>query len=408
LITGDIKANFSNKLQRMHTPDMSLKENIAVNRKETEEDSAGEIKQSELINASPEDKMMMSSEKPRKHKKDSHKSKEKNKKFEPVENEKEFTPSTSRYKVTKSDSSAGSSGEITKITLIATNDMHGMFESSKGLGGFANLAGTINQIREGKKHCLVMDVGDVAYNPPYSEKNRFSPITDIMNKMGYTVASPGNHQYQWESKRFGGVYGNPNPELVDNLFEMSKALNFPLVNCNTVLKQDGKRPDFLKPFIILDFNGIKVGVTGVCTTSMATKAHPYVAEDWKVISPAAALKETIPQMKQAGADLVIVLGHEGTGKSKDIIEKTPGIDLFFAAHDHDTTNQPLMITDPTGKKVPLTEGASHTKYVSEMEVSVDSGSKKVTDISFTLHPVKGGANKADPEIAKIVEKWKKK
>jgi 2',3'-cyclic-nucleotide 2'-phosphodiesterase (5'-nucleotidase family) len=314
-------------------------------------------------------------------------------------------------------------GREQEITIFHTNDLHGKLDEKNGEGGIINLSGTINKLREETPKHILVDAGDISYNPPYSDRNRFNPMNEVMNEIGYNLLAPGNHEYQWEGNAHGGPEGNPNPHLVDNLKELSESLNFPIVNANVVRKDTGKLPDYVKPYVIEQVGDIKVGITGTCTHKMATSAHPDVAENWVVKNAAESLNQVIPEMKKNGADIIVVLAHDSLGRNRELIKKVPDIDIMIGAHDHQTTpegelkieghnddDEPSVevVKTPDGKKVPLVEAGSHTKLVGQLDITIDLKDREIISVVSDMHPTTGAKAKADPEVVDIYNKWIKR
>ncbi len=295
-----------------------------------------------------------------------------------------------------------------EINIIHTNDLHGKLESKKGRGGMDYVAGKIDDIRAEDADYLLVDAGDIAYAPSYSDRNRFNPMVELMNKIGYDALGAGNHEFQWEASKYGGPDGNPNVNLTDNMKELQEDTKFPMVCANAIDAKTGKRPGFLKPYTIKDVGFVKVGVVGIVTKSLATQAHPLVGKGWKIIDANQALDEMIPQMKAEGADVIVVLSHDNLRRNKGMISRSKGVDMVIGAHDHQKVEKLIMVNDTDGKGVPLVEAGSHGYMVGKLNVKVDPDTKKIARITSTLYPVLARDTKPDPEISKIIQRWKDK
>ncbi len=297
------------------------------------------------------------------------------------------------------------------ITIIHTNDLHGNLDPNYGgsggvgKGGMAYVAGMIDKLKQEDPDYIIVDAGDISYAPPYSDRNRFNPMPEIMNKIGYDVVEAGNHEFQWEAPKYGGPEGNPHPKLVDNLKELQEATQFPIICANAVRSDTGKRPDYLKPYIIKKVGNVNVGVIGVVTKRLATHAHPLVGKGWKILDQVQVLKEMIPKMKEEGADIIVVISHDNLRRNQYLISQVRGIDLMIGGHDHQRTDRPITVTDPDGRKVPLVEAGAYGYLVGKLKVEVDPKTKQVVRILSTLYPVNTQSVKPDKEIAAIVDKW---
>lgn len=307
-----------------------------------------------------------------------------------------------------SDSNLFKTTEPLEFNIIHTNDLHGRLVPSRNRGGMAYVAGKIEKLKQQDDDYIIVDAGDIAYAPPYSDRNRFNPMVEIMDKIGYDAVAAGNHEFQWESPKFGGPEGDPNPHLTDNLAELQRHSKFPLLCANAFLKSTGQRPDYLKPYIIKEVGDINVGVVGVTTDRMATEANPLVGEGWEIKDQSETLKKIIPQMKAEGAEVIVVVSHDNVRVNGEIISKTPGIDVVIGGHDHKLTEKPIMVEDPTGKKVPLVEAGGYGFMVGHLNIHLDPQDRNVTRITSTIYPIITDEIKPDPAIAKIVEKWENK
>ena len=291
------------------------------------------------------------------------------------------------------------------INIIHTNDLHGNLDPNHGKGGMAYVAGKIDQLRTKDPDHLVLDGGDMAYSPPYSDRNRFNPMPTIMNTIGYDAMVTGNHEFQYEADKYGGPEGNPNAKLTDNLKELQEHTNFPMLCANAIRKDIKGRPDYIKPYIIKKVGNVNVGVIGVVTKKMATSAHPQVAAGWNILDQADSINQFVPEMKEKGADIVVVISHDSLGRNESMISRSHGIDMVVGGHDHQTTESPRIIRNADGQKVPLVEAGAHGYMIGNLKVEVDPDSKKVEKITSTLYPVQSSKIKPDPEVEAIVNKW---
>src|SRR5512146_13610 len=94
-----------------------------------------------------------------------------------------------------------------KFTILHTNDFHGQLDSSLSSSnpGSARVATILNQVRDavGKDNVLVADVGDEMQGSLLSNlgdgtpTGKGKPTIAVYNAMGYSVATFGNHEFDW-------------------------------------------------------------------------------------------------------------------------------------------------------------------------------------------------------------------
>jgi len=285
------------------------------------------------------------------------------------------------------------------ISIIHTNDLHGRHTpintpntGNVDMGGTPFVASLIKELekKETDEASLIVDVGDVAYAPPVSDKFHFEPMADVMNKVGYEIMTLGNHEFQW------GV-----PVLEK---EFISKLKFPVVISNVVEKATNAPLPNTLPYIIEDIKGIKVGILGLLTPKMATDAHPQVGKDVKVENPADCARRVVKELKRLGVDVIVALTHEGLDADKELAKSVEGINLIIAGHDHEKVSDPIVVINPAGEKTLVVEAGSYGEYVGNVELMVDTD-KKVIKAKYELYPVYSKQIKPDPEVKTIVDKF---
>ncbi|NLO91638.1 MAG: bifunctional metallophosphatase/5'-nucleotidase, partial [Elusimicrobia bacterium] len=115
----------------------------------------------------------------------------------------------------------------------------------------------------------------------------------------------------------------------DNFRALASSAPFAAVNCNIYDRDTGKRLPYLKPWVIVESNGVKIGVTGVLEP-LVEKTLSKPLEHLNIREPAPEVLKVIPEMKKAGAQAYVVLAHMGIhrycpGKSADQCEDGPFI-----------------------------------------------------------------------------------
>lgn len=277
---------------------------------------------------------------------------------------------------------SSSSGKGTKITLIHTNDLHAYLKS------MPELAGIIQELRKEHPDAILVDGGDVAYNPPVSDHHHFEPMPEIMNQIGYDIQLLGNHEFQWPEATLEKEYvGTMKADLL----------------CANV--RDKKTHDYLpgvKPYVIKEVNGVKIGFIGVVTPDMATSAHPDVGKDVQKLGVEEELKKLIPEVRSKGADIIVVLSHEGVSDDQKLAKDVQGIDLILAAHDHALTKQPVEVGSYPSKTY-IIESQSHAKFVGETTLEVDPEKKELIAVNMKQIPTANSVVKPDPEVEKITD-----
>lgn len=208
-----------------------------------------------------------------------------------------------------------------KITILHTNDIHSHFEMMS-----ANAA-VISRERKaaGEDSVIVLDIGDHMDRAAVETEGTMGQANvDVINLTGYDAITIGN---------------NEGLTVPLKALEVAYAgLQCPVVCCN-IFEEDGSNPPvWMKEHIILEKNGIKIGITG------ATAAFEsfYTLLGWDSRDPIKSIARQV-QLLREQVDVVIVMSHLGIKADKMMAEQISGIDLILGGHTHHLLEEPLFI-----------------------------------------------------------------
>jgi 5'-nucleotidase len=233
-----------------------------------------------------------------------------------------------------------------RVTLLHTNDTHSRIEpfepgSGKlaGRGGVARRATLVHRVRQRVPNVLLLDAGDVFQGTPYF--NQFKGLVDyrLMSLCGYDAGTLGNHDFD------NGVEG---------LLAALEEARFPILNCNFDAKGAPRLAERLRPWLVKELPGIKVGITGVGVAFEGlVSPWNHVGVDWR--DPAQALRPVVRHLREReGVDLVVVLSHLGYDREGQAIDDlnlarmVPGVDLIIGGHTHTFMDAPKRIEREDG------------------------------------------------------------
>ncbi|HWJ04062.1 MAG TPA: 5'-nucleotidase C-terminal domain-containing protein, partial [Verrucomicrobiae bacterium] len=248
----------------------------------------------------------------------------------------------------------------------------------------ALLAGAVNKERAtyGDERTVVLSAGDMMQGTPISNVLKGKPVIDVMNQMKFDAMEIGNHEFDWGAAT-----------LNQNLTNAA----FPFLAANLRLKDGDSDADSanlisnLKPYTIVEKDGVKVGVIGVINPETANIVMPSIIQHFEIVDPAAKVNQYVPLVKAAGADVVVVLSHigdqynywPGSGAqpatlplSQDLANLAKGItgvDAVFGGHSH-TTNYD-MVPDATGKRIPAIIGYANGRGAGVIRLALDQNNQ---------------------------------
>ena len=231
------------------------------------------------------------------------------------------------------------------IVILFTSDVHCGIDQGFGYAGLSEIYDHL--VAQGNKVILVDD-GDNIQGEPIGTMTKGEALVDLMNKVGYSVAIPGNHEFDYGMEQF---------------LSLAKQAKFSYVSCN--FNHEGEL--VFDPYVIRELDGMKVAFVGVTTPKTLTSSTPryFQDENGEIVygffqdetgeGVYNAVQSAVDDARAEGADYVVVLGHMGNEEEchpwtySDVISNVSGIDVFLDGHSHDTDQ--VVMKDKDGKEV---------------------------------------------------------
>lgn len=220
------------------------------------------------------------------------------------------------------------------IHIVFTSDVHcGVDENI----GYAGLRQYVDELKIDHDHVTLVDLGDFAQGGTLGSLSKGEIIVDIMNDVGYDIATFGNHEFD---------YG------MDGLKNIIDRAEFEMIACNVAYSgnSDNVFAD-IPEYVIKDYDGVKVGYVGIITPqSLKTSTPKYFMEDGEYVygfygsndghELAKKVQDTVDRVRSEGANYVVAMSHLGYGDafvpfdSVSLIRNTSGIDAVLDGHSH--------------------------------------------------------------------------
>ena len=253
------------------------------------------------------------------------------------------------------------------IVVLYTNDVHcGIDENI----GYAGLALYKKEMQAQTPYVTLIDGGDAIQGAPIGTLSDGGDLIDIMNKVGYDFAVPGNHEYDYGMPRF---------------MELAGKLNCGFYSSNFIDLRTGL-PVFA-PYKMFTYGNTKVAFVGATTPESFTKSTPayfqdgngnYIygfCEDESGKKLYTQIQSSVDQAKAEGADYVVLVGHLGENgtteqwTSDNVIKNTNGIDVLVDGHSHEEYNK--YVKNKDGKDVLLTQTGTKLKNIGKLTIKTD-------------------------------------
>ena len=256
-----------------------------------------------------------------------------------------------------------------KIFIVQTSDTHSCIEpispnfsdtAQANKAGYMRRAALLERLRrEYPTDLLLFDCGDFSQGSAYYNLFKGEVEIKLMNEMRYDACTIGNHEFD-----FG----------LENMARLFRMASFPIVCCNYDFR--GTPVDGLvKPYIIIERAGVRVGVLGVAPQLEGLVAKQSYG-DTRYTPPIQAAQPVVDRLRnEEHCDLVICLSHLGWGDEPDhdkgFIRATTGIDVVLGGHSHTYSETLFYETNKAGQKVPVDHEGKHGVYVGKVTLTFD-------------------------------------
>ncbi len=262
-----------------------------------------------------------------------------------------------------------------KITILHTNDVHSQIEPFPSnhqhypnKGGFAKRAKLFEKLISMNANTLVFDAGDIFQGTPYFNFFQGDLELNLMKKMGYNAATIGNHEFDAGLKTL-------KKNILNNEFQFISS-NYDFINTELEGLVDNYK--------IYNKGGIKIGVFGLGIELMGL-VNPLLYKETKYYDPLEIASDMTTKLKfEKKCDLVICISHLGHQYQNDKIsdielaKSTSNIDLIIGGHTHTLLEEPLIISNLSGKKVIINQVGSSGVFVGKIDFNF-TNNKKYSD-----------------------------
>ena len=272
-----------------------------------------------------------------------------------------------------SRASAAETPKSNDIVILYTNDVHSYIDGPMGYGTVSALK---KQLEKTYRYVLLVDAGDHLQGTAFGSTDKGASIIQLMNKAGYDLAVPGNHEFD---------YG------MDTFLKRVQEAEFSYLSCNLYCQDGGVRGDnVLDAFQAYHFGKEIVAFIGITTPESIIKSTPAYfqdefgnycygiagGEDGKALY--AQVQASVDTVRNAGATKVIAIGHLGDDlssspwTSEEVIANVSGLDAFIDGHSHSEISG-RMVMGADGGQTLLTQTGEYLNHVGIMLIDYETG-----------------------------------
>lgn len=230
----------------------------------------------------------------------------------------------------------GAAPPAVRLTILHTNDTHGHLlpfsypqdtsadpemaglRQRTNIGGIARRAALVQRIRRevssSRGLVWLVDAGDFSDGTPFSTEYRGEADVAAMNATGYTLATLGNHEFNYPLAHTKKLIG---------------LAKYPIVCANAVETATGT--PLTQAYRIERAGNVRVGVFGLLTREAAS--YPAAKEGVTILDEVETARKMVATLR-SNADIIVLISHCGDVMDGRLAAEVPGIDVIVGGHSH--------------------------------------------------------------------------
>jgi sulfur-oxidizing protein SoxB len=253
------------------------------------------------------------------------------------------------------------------------------------VGGMDRLATLVKAIRAERSagRVLLLDGGDALQGSYTALQSRGADMVSVMQALG-VEATTGHWEFTLGAARIEELFGTlAKPG--------SSSLAFLAGNVRDI--------DFDEPVFpstrLFEKGGVAVAVVGQAFPYTPIANPRWMIPSWSFGIREQALRGAVAEARRQGAEVVVLLSHNGFDVDRKLAGRVEGIDVILTAHTHDALPATLRV----GRTLLVASGSSG-KLLSRLDLQVANG--RVTDFAYAAIPVLADAIAPEPAMADLI------
>lgn len=260
-----------------------------------------------------------------------------------------------------------------EIDIYSVNDFHGHLRAEAADPGIAVLSGVINELmKQNPVGSLLLGGGDMFSGTIDANEYQGLPVVTAMNKMGFSANTAGNHIFDYP---------------LDVIKRQAAAANFPILGANIVEAAGDRVAEPFKPYVMLQRNGLTIGILGLTTVETKEKASQFNLQKVKILPPEQIAQVYVDELRRQGAQIIVLLTHIGssqgekhgiTGEIVPILQKIHGVDAVVTGHSH------LCVSGTYGD-IPVIQAGCYGEAVGRINLLYSMAAQKVVSANSRIY-----------------------
>ncbi len=252
------------------------------------------------------------------------------------------------------------------------------------VGGFAHLATLVKRLKASRPGALLLDGGDTWQGSATALWTQAQDMVEACKLLGVDVMT-GHWEFTYGQQRV--------QEILDKDFKGK--LDFVAHN----VKTNDFGDDVFAPYTLKEINGVPVAIIGQAFPYTPIANPRYMVPDWSFGIREQELQQQIDAVRAKGAQLVVLLSHNGMDVDLKLASKVSGLDAILGGHTHDGVPVPVAVKNRGGQTL-VTNAGSNGKFLGVLDVQVKNG--RAAELRYRLLPVFANLLPADAEMQALI------
>ena len=263
---------------------------------------------------------------------------------------------------------------------LTYNDFSALAGTYGRVGGLDRVATVINAIRADRPDALLLDGGDTWHGSYTCYHTEGQDMVNVMNAL-----NPDAMTFHWEftlgSERV--------QEIVENL-------PFAALGQNIFDAEWDEPTELFPPYKMFERGGTKIAVIGQAFPYMPIANPGWMFPEYSFGIRDERMQEMVDEVRDMGAEVVVVLSHNGFDVDKKMASRVSGIDVILSGHTHDALPEPVLVNETI-----IVASGSNGKFVSRVDLDVRDG--RMMGFKHKLIPIFSDVITPDAQVAALID-----
>jgi sulfur-oxidizing protein SoxB len=263
---------------------------------------------------------------------------------------------------------------------LTYDDFAALGQAYGKVGGLDRVSTVINSIRAARPDALLLDGGDTWHGSYTCHHTQGQDMVNVMNAL-----KPDAMTFHWEF-----TLGS------DRVREIVQDLPFAALGANIFDAEWDEPAEDFAPYKFFERGGVKIAVIGQAFPYMPIANPGWMFPEYSFGIRTERMQEVVDEARGQGAELVVLLSHNGFDVDKKMASLVTGIDVILSGHTHDALPEPVLV----GETIIVASG-SNGKFVSRVDLDVRDG--RMMGFRHKLIPIFADVIEPDKAVTAVID-----